>query len=157
VGYDSVVQSETRISIPRKQATISIYALLSDTIICIITNTMIGVTGSWYTLNDLAAGDLVAKILGNYFPYSNLFVTLLMFFAGFTTIIAFLAAGMKCAKYLHPRYGRNIYLAYSVVAFIIFSNLTQDKMILFMEFISGLLVLVNILGIIRLRKEIDFS
>lgn len=157
VGYDSVVQSETRISCAKRQATLSIYALLSDTIICLLTNTMIGVTGSWYTLNHLDAGDLVAKILGDYFPYSDLFVTCLMFFAGFTTIIAFLAAGMKCAKYLHPRYGRNIYLMYSIFAFILFSNFTQDKMVLFMEFISGLLILINLLGIIKLRKDIDFD
>ena len=157
VGYDSVVQSETRLSSAKKQATLSIYALLSDTLICLLTNTMIGVTGSWYTLNHLQAGDLVAKILGDYFPYSELFVTLLMFFAGFTTLIAFLAAGMKCAKYLHPRYGRNIYLLYTVFAFILFSNFTQDTMVMFMEFVSGLLVLINIIGIIKLRKDIDFD
>ncbi len=157
VGYDSVVQSETRIACPRMQATLSIYALLSDTLICLLTNIMIGITGSWYTLNHLDAGDLVAKILGDYFPYSDLFVTCLMFFAGFTTLIAFLAAGMKCAKYLHPRYGRNIYLMYSIFAFILFSNFTQGAMVIFMEFVGGLLVLVNLLGIIKLRKNIDFG
>ena len=121
--YDSIVQSETRIVNPKKQATLAIYALFVDTTICLLTNIMLGVTGAWYTLNHLKPSDVVATILSNYFPYSDLFVTLLLFFAGFTTLIAYLAAGTKCANYINPKYGKVIYLFYASFAFIFFCNL----------------------------------
>ena len=80
IGYDSIVQSETTIVNPRKQATLAIYALFTDAIICILTNTMLGVTGAWYTLNHLEPSDIVAQSLSGYIPYSDLFMTLLLFF-----------------------------------------------------------------------------
>lgn len=157
VGYDSIVQSETRIINPKRQATLAIYSLFTDTFICLMTNVMVGVTGAWYNFNHLKPSDVVASIIGEYFPYSELFFTCLLFFAGFTTLIAFLAAGIKCARYLNPKYGTKIYLMYAVFAFIVFSNVSQDKLLAFMGIISGLLVLINVTGILKLRKEIDFS
>lgn len=157
IGYDAIVQSETRIVNPRKQAMLAIYALLTDTLICLLTNTMVGVTGGWYRLNEIKPSDVVATIIGEYFSYSELFMTFLLFFAGFTTLIAYLAAGIKCANYLYPRHGKNIYLLYAIFAFIFFSNLSQDKLIVFMGAVSGILVLINIAGIVKLRGEIDFE
>lgn len=156
VGYDSIVQSETNIVNPKKQATLAIYALFTDTLICLMTNTMLGVTGAWYKLNDLTETEIVSKTIADYFPYSDLFVTLLLFFAGFTTIIAYLAAGTKCARYLHPRYGKIIYLIYATFAFIFFCNYSQREVMVIMGLISGILVLMNVSGMIKLRKEIKF-
>lgn len=156
IGYDSIVQSETTIVNPRKQATLAIYALFTDAIICILTNTMLGVTGAWYTLNHLEPSDIVAQSLSGYIPYSDLFMTLLLFFAGFTTIIAYLVAGTKCAQFINPKYGKIIYLLYAVFAFIFFCNFSQTNVIIIMSFLSGLLVLLNVCGILRLRKDIEF-
>jgi len=156
IGYDSIVQSETSIVNPHTQATLAIYALFTDTLICLLTNTMLGVTGAWYTLNDLAPSDVVAKVLSGYIPYSEIFMTLLLFFAGFTTIIAYLAAGTKCAQFIHPKYGKIIYLLYATFAFIFFCNFSQENVILIMVLLSGLLVLLNVCGILKLRKDIKF-
>jgi len=156
IGYDSIVQSETRIVNPKKQATLAIYALFTDTLICLLTNTMVGVTGAWNTLNHLIPSDIVAKILSSYIPYSDLFMTLLLFFAGFTTIIAYLATGAKCAEFISPRYGKKIYLMYAVFAFIFFCNFSQINVMIIMGLLSGLLVLLNVCGILRLRKDIEF-
>jgi len=156
IGYDSIVQSETNIVNPKKQATLAMYALFTDTLICILTNTMLGVTGAWYKLNDLSESDIVSKTIGGYFPYSDLFVTLLLFFAGFTTIIAYLAAGTKCARYIHPEYGKVIYLVYAIFAFIFFCNYSQTEVMVVMGLLSGILVLINVSGMIKLRKEIKF-
>lgn len=156
IGYDSIVQSETTISNPRKQATLAIYALFTDTFICILTNIMLGVTGTWYTLNHLEPSDIVAQLLSSYIPCSDTFMTLLLFFAGFTTIIAYLVAGIKCAEFINPQYGKIIYLLYSIFAFIFFCSFSQTNVILIMSFTSGLLVLLNICGILRLRKDIEF-
>ena len=156
IGYDSIVQSETTIVNPRKQATLAIYALFTDALICILTNTMLGVTGAWYTLNHLQPSDIVAQLLSGYVPYSDIFMTLLLFFAGFTTIIAYLVAGTKCAQFINPKFGKIIYLLYSVFAFIFFCNFSQTNVIITMSFLSGMLVLLNVCGILRLRKDIEF-
>ena len=156
IGYDSIVQSETRIVDPKKQALLAIYALCTDAIICILTTTMVGVTGAWYSLNHLLPSDLVAQILSGYIPHSDLFMTFLLFFAGFTTIIAYLAAGIKCAQFISPSYGKIIYLLYSVFAFIFFCNFSQVNVMIIMGVLSGLLVLLNVCGILKLRKDIEF-
>jgi AGCS family alanine or glycine:cation symporter len=156
IGYDSIVQSETKIPHPHKQATLAIYALFTDTFICILTNTMLGVTGAWYTLNNLEPSDIVAQVLSGYITHSDFFMTLLLFFAGFTTIIAYLVAGMKCAQFINAKYGKTIYLLYAVFAFIFFCNFSQANVIIIMSFLSGMLVLLNVCGILRLRKDIKF-
>ncbi|MDG1436968.1 MAG: amino acid carrier protein [Rickettsiaceae bacterium] len=156
IGYDSIVQSETTISNPRNQAILAIYALCTDTFICILTNVMLGVTGAWYTLNHMQPSDIVAQTLSEYIPYSDSFMTLLLFFAGFTTIIAYLVAGTKCAQFINPKYGKIIYLIYSVFAFIFFCSFSQENVILIMGFTSAFLVVLNICGILKLRKDIEF-
>jgi alanine or glycine:cation symporter, AGCS family len=156
IGYDSIIQSETRIVNPKQQATLAIYALFTDTFICILTNTMVGVTGTWHSLNHLAPSDVVAKLLSEYIPYSDLFMTFLLFFAGFTTIIAYLTAGTKCARFISPKYGKAIYLTYAIFAFIFFCNFSQAGAIVIMSLLSGLLVLLNVCGILKLRKDIEF-
>ncbi len=156
IGYDSIVHSETRIVNPRKQATLAVYGLLTDTIICLLTNTMLGVTGAWYSLNHLSATEAVSTTISGYFPYSNLFITLLLFVAGFTTMISYLTTGIKCSKYINKRYGKIIYLSYAIFAFIFFCNFTADKVIIIMSLLSGLLVLLNIAGIISLKRDINF-
>ena len=157
IGYDSIVQSETRIAAPHLQATLSIYALFTDTLICLLTNIVVGITGAWYTLNNLNPSDIVAQILSDYVPFSNYFMTLLLLFAGYTTIIAYLAVGIKCARFLNPKYGKIIYLIYAVFAFIFFCNFSQTNLIILMGLLSGLLVLINICGILKLRDSISFK
>jgi len=157
LGYDAIMQSETCIANPKIQAILAIYALFTDTIICILTNTMLGLTGSWYTLNELAPSDIVAQLLSQYIPYSGFFMTCLLFFAGYTTIIAYLSVGTKCAEFISPKYGKLIYLIYAVFAFIYFCSFSQNKVIVIMELLSGMLVLLNLAGILKLRKEIDFN
>lgn len=156
IGYDSIMQSETKITTPHVQATLSIYAIFTDTLICVLTNVMVGVTGSWYTLNNFEPSDVVAQLLSNYIPYSDFFMTLLLFFAGYTTIIAYLAAGTKCAQFIYPKYGKILYLMYAIFAFIFFCNFSQTNVIIIMGLLSGLLVLLNVCGILKLRKDIHF-
>lgn len=156
IGYDSIVQSETRLVNPKAQATFSIYALCTDTIICLLTNTMLGITGAWYKLNKLAPSDIVSTIFSEYISYSDLFMTFVLFFAGFTTIIAYLSAGVKCAKFINPTYGKTIYLLYAIFAFIFFCNFPQQNLMMVMSLLSGLLVLLNVSGILKLRKDIEF-
>lgn len=156
IGYDAIVQSETRVINPKTQATIAIYGLLSDSLLCIITATMLGVSGIWYKTSNLEPSDVVAKVLSGYLSHADIFITLLIFVAGFSTVVAYLTVGMKCAKFISPKFGRYFYLTYAIMSFIFFSYLPQQNVMAIMSLLSGLLILVNIIGIIVLRKKIEF-
>lgn len=156
IGYDAIVQSETKVKSPKKQAKLAIYALFTDTFICSISTMLLLVSNSWYTHNDVQHSDIIAKVLGEYIPYIEYFMTVLLFFAGYTTIIAYLVAGLKSAYFLNQKNGRSIYIIYAICSFIFFSKFSQEKVGLMMSAAAGLLVLINITAIIRLRKNIEF-
>lgn len=156
IGYDSIVQSETKISSPEKQATLAIYALFSDTFICLLTNFTLGITGAWYKLNNFDSAQIVSIVLSEYIPFANLFVTLLLFFAGFTTLIAYLTAGVKCAEFINRKYGKIVYLILAVFVLVIICRFPQESAFKIMNLIGGVLVLLNLVSILKLRKEIKF-
>ncbi len=154
IGYDAVIQSETQTRFPHKQARMAVYALLTDTVICTISALVILVTDVW-TLR-LRPSDYVATALSGYIPQVQYFMALLFLAAGFTTIVGFLVVGQKCAKYLNPRFGRQLYLLYASAAFIFFSFYDQDKVILVMSVSGGILMILNVAGVFKLRNEIRF-
>lgn len=156
IGYDSVVQSETRISNPKAQAKIAIYSMLADTIICFFSTFVLAVTGSWWKLNHIIESDVMSTLLTQYFPNSHHFMTAVIFFAGYTTVIAYLVVGIKSAKFIFPKWGEKVYIIYACCSFIFFSYFSQTQVMVVMSFTSGVLVLINILGFWKLRKEIEF-
>lgn len=157
IGYDSVIQSETKVINPTLQATMSIYALLSDTIVCTMTTLTIAISGIWYTQVNTDPAVVMMDLLGQYFPYSDYFLTIVLFFAGFTTVISFLVAGVKAAVFISPKYGKLVYKVYAVSALWLFVHLPSDKAVSLMNASGGLLITFNIIGIIILRNEINFG
>lgn len=156
IGYDSIVQSETKVSNPQKQACISIYALFTDTIICTTTAMIVLVTNSIYRTDISLPSDLIADIINQYLRWGDFFTTLMLFIAGFTTVIAYLTVGFKAAVFLLPRYGKPLYLFYSIGIFLFCSQYSQQKVMLIMSVASGLLVLINLAGIFKLRHKIKW-
>lgn len=157
IGYDATIQAETQCSKPEYQARVAIFALFSDSVICTMSMLVVLLTGIWRTTEKLLPSEFVAKALGLYFPYIDHFMGLLLFFAAFTTIIAFFTVGMKCARFLSNKWGEKLYTIYAVSAFVFFSFYDQSKAILVMSVCAGLLMLLNIAGICKLRKEIKFK
>ncbi|MCF8462624.1 MAG: amino acid carrier protein [Rickettsiaceae bacterium] len=157
VGFDSVVQSQTQVKNPKQQAELAVYSLFTDSLICFLTTMVILVSGLWHSSNNMQQSDVMAAIFKNYVPFSEYFMTAVLFFAGFTTIIAYFAVGMKAAAFLNEKYGSRIFFVYATIIFILFSNSSQEKVMLIMGVCSGLLLLINATGIFRLRKEIDLS
>ncbi|MBF8247028.1 MAG: amino acid carrier protein [Rickettsia sp.] len=158
IGYDSIMQSESSISNASKQGVLAIYALFVDGMICVCTNFVIGITGSWYKLNHLDSSSIIPQIFTEYFShYSQISLDLLFFTAGFTTLVAFMNAGSKAAIFLFPKWGKISYNFISTFVFWWFSHFSQEKTMLIMSIISGFLVLINLCAIIKLRKEIKFN
>lgn len=156
VGFDSCVQSETMISDPRKQAQIAIYALFTDTFICMMTTLLLAVTGAWYSMNDAQSADVVSIVLSSYLPHADIFMTILLFFAGFTTVVAYFAVGVKNAMFISPKYGKWTYILLGICSFAYFPHFPADDVMQIMLFISGCLVLINVFGILKLIKEVKF-
>ncbi|MBS0236574.1 MAG: sodium:alanine symporter family protein [Proteobacteria bacterium] len=154
IGYDSIIQSETQTRSPHKQARMAVYALLTDSIICTISTLIILLTGVWH--QHLKPSEYVATALSEYIPNVKYFMAALFFLAGFTTIIGYLVVGQKCARYLNPKVGQLLYLCYAAAAFIFFSYHEQNNVLLLMSVSGGLLMIINLAGILRLRNEIKF-
>ncbi len=155
VGYDSIIQSDSQVKQPHKQARTGIYALFTDTFICSVSVMLILLTGVWKS--NMMPSQYVVRALSLYIPYVEPFMVMLFFIAGFTTIISYLVVGQKCATFLNKKFGNQIYMIYVILAFIFFSFYDQEKVVLMMSVSGGLLVIFNLAGILKLRKEIKFQ
>lgn len=154
IGYDSIIQAETRAVLPQQQARLGIFSLLTDGLICTMSMLVVLVTGIWTTA--LEPSQYVAQALARYFPCADIFMAIFLFIAGFTTIIAYLSVGLKSASSLKGRKGRYMYLAYAAFAFVFFSFFEQEKVLLIMSISAGILIICNISGILRLIPFIKF-
>lgn len=156
IGYDTIMQSDSKVKAPEKQAKIAIYSVLSSAIICTFTSLIILVTDFWKLEEKLHPSQYVEKILGNYFPFMDIFMFVFICIAASTTVAGFLVVGIKCAKYLHPKYGEKLYLLYALIAFSVFSFFDQSQVLTIMFLSGGLLMMCNIFGLIKLRKHLKF-
>ncbi len=158
IGYDSIVQSETRTHHPEKQARMAVFGMLSNTLIYTMTVIITMITGVW-SWADLQPTDYVAKALAIYLPenYVAIYIASLFFIAGFTTLAGYLVVGQKCARFLYQKHGSKLYILYSFAAFSFFSFFSQEKAILFMSVCGGLLMIINVAGVLKLSKSVKFG
>lgn len=155
VGYDSIIQSESSTTNPTQQASLSILGVFIDTIICTITILTVLLTGAWHIEGEGA--DVIQHAFGCYFPYMNIFLPFFYFVTGYTTLIAYFCVGLKCARYLLPSFGMKIYLLFGSSMFMVFSFLPQRTALTVMSVCGAMLLIINLLGIFRLRNEISYS
>jgi AGCS family alanine or glycine:cation symporter len=80
-----------------------------------------------------------------------------IFILGYTTLIAYLIVGMKCARCLSPQHGTTCYICYSIFVFLFFAFFDQTHTLLVMHMCGALLLIINLAGIYRLRKEVHFA
>lgn len=156
IGYDSIIQSESSTVYPERQAGLAILGVFIDNFICTLSILLVLVSGVW-TLNPVGGSQLVQTALAQYFPYMELFMPFFLIICGYTTIIAYFCVGLKCARHLMPKYGTKIYMSYAMVAFVLFTFTEQSKALLIMSLAGALLLIINLVGIFRLRKEIVFG
>lgn len=156
IGFDSVINSESKALRPEHQARLAIFAGATDSFICTMSILVVLLTGIWKLSPALAYSECVSSALAMHIPFASSFMACLIFLTGYTTLIAYLAVGTKCANYLFPNHGKNIYFVCAVSGFIAFSYLDQEKALLIMSLSGVLLMIINIAGIWRLRREIEF-
>jgi AGCS family alanine or glycine:cation symporter len=159
IGFDAIIQSESQSQKPEHQARMAIFSLLTDSIVCTMSMMVVLMTGVWNIHTSMQASEYVSLALSNYFPGIPYFMAVFFFIAGFTTIIAYFAVGLKSARFLLPSHGEKLYYAYALLAFPFFSycEFGQSRVFLVMTLSGGLLMMFNIAGIVKLRKEIKFK
>lgn len=156
VGYASVIHSESRECHPEKQAALAIFDIFIDTfMVCTTSILIVLVTGVWQEQMD--ASLLIQTALGLHFPFMEIFMPTFLFLLGYTTITAYFCAGIKCAEFLAPRYGKMLYYFYAALALALFSYIDNYNALIVMSITGGLLLLFNLSGIYRLRNEISFA
>lgn len=157
IGNDSVIHSESRAVCPALQARLAVCGVFIDNIVCTLSILLILLTGIWNTPETIPASHMVQKALSLHFPFMEWFMPLFLLILGFTTIIAYFCVGVKCAKFLSPRLGRRFYFLYAACALPLFSFLDQSQALLMMSLAGSLLLMINLVGIFRLRKEVEFT
>lgn len=156
VGYDSIIQSESRTIYPERQARLAILGVCIDNLICTMSILVVLMTGIWHSLTPSEGSFLVQTALEGYFPFMSYFMPFFLFVLGYSTLIAYFCVGLKCARFLHERHGEKIYFIYAIFILLFFSFFDQTKALLMMRLAGALLLIVNLVGIYCLRKKVVF-
>lgn len=157
IGYDSTIQSESQSVNPERQARIAFFGVILDNMICTLSILVVLVTGLWQMPINSESAPLVQLALAEHFPFMHLIMPGFIFVLGYTTMIAVLIVGMKCARLLHPQKGVACYMSYAVCALIFFSFFDQTVPLLAMRITGALLLIINLTGMYQLRHEVVYT
>jgi AGCS family alanine or glycine:cation symporter len=158
IGYASIIYAETNINNePEKQASLAIVGIFIDTIVvCTAIMLLILISGVWEN-SSLPGSILVQRALEMYFPYMNVFMPIFILCLGFSTITAYLIAGIKSARFLSPKRGKQTFILLASLAFVFFSFYDPSIAMAIMYISGGLLMLINVPGIFVLRRYIKYN
>lgn len=156
VGYTSVIHSESRTTQMQRQAALTIVGIFIDTfIICTMSILLVLTTGHWNQGIDVAL--MVQEALGMHFPYMHFFMPFFLFLLGFTTILAYFVVGVKCAKFISPKWGPLCYYIYACLSLPVFAFVDSSHAFLLMSLSGACLLILNLVGLFILRKEVRFG
>lgn len=157
IGYASTIHAETREAIPQKQASQGIIEIILDTfIICTLSVFVILLTGTWH--QGISENFVVAESFAQYFPYVYTAWPLFIFLLGYSSLLAFFAAGRRCAMFLSPKYGSTLYMIFATTSFLVFSFLgTLNQCMAMMALVGMLLLAINLYGLFCLRDQVNFD
>lgn len=159
IGFDSIVQSESQEICPQQQARTAMMSTLIDVTTCTMTLLLLMVTGVWQAESGtLQNTQYVITALKQHFPGNIEYLfTGTVFIVGCATVQAYFVVGLKAAHYLSSRWGRAIYIIYAIIAFWGFSHYDPSKVMLIMSLSGGLLIFINIVSLLRLRKQVSYE
>ncbi len=156
VGYTSVIYAESRTDKIGKQSSLAIIGIFLDTfVICSLSIFVVLATGQWHT--GMAVTLMVQESLAEFFPYMHIFMPTFLFLLGFTTILAYFVVGVKCAKFISPKWGPLAYYLYACIMLPTFAFVEANQAFVIMSLSGACLLILNLIGIIILRKEIRFN
>ena len=156
VGYTSIIYAESRTRQFQRISSLTIFGLFLDTfVVCTLSVLVVLATGFWKSGIDVSL--MVQESLALHFPYMHYFMPFFLFLLGYTTILTYFVVGVKCAKFLSPKWGPPLYYCYAAVSLPLFAFTKANHAFTVMSLSGGLLLLINLYGMFRLRKEIVFG
>lgn len=157
IGYASIIHSESTQADPHKEAILGMMAIfISAFFFCTMSVFLILVTGIWQ--ESLPENALVVTALGRHIPYISYAWPVFIGILGYSTLTSYYVVTRKVVVYLFPKWGKRIHMSYVIGAFTLFSFIGSDAHLMTIVSMSGLfLLLINMYGIVRLRKDISFK
>ncbi|MDP1609287.1 MAG: amino acid carrier protein [Chlamydiales bacterium] len=156
IGYNSVVYAESNTVHIKRQASMTILGVFLDTfVICTLSVLLVLISGHWKSGIDVSL--MVQEALGLHFPFMQIFMPFFLFLLGYTTILTYFVVGVKCAKFISPRFGPLIYYLYAIISLPLFAFVNASEAFLIMSLSGALLLILNVTGIFLLRKEVEFG
>lgn len=155
VGYTSVIHAESSTTHFQRQAALTIVGVFIDTFISTMSILIVLSTGHWNSGIDVSL--MVQEALGLFFPYMHFFMPFFLFLLGYTTILAYFVVGVKCAKFISPKWGPLLYYSYAAIALPVFAFVHATQAFILMSLSGALLLLFNLFGMFLLRKEVRFG
>ncbi len=157
VGYAAVIHAESQEKHAEKQASLGIFGVFLDTFVVSTLSVLLIISAQLWT-EPIHEAEIVAVALGKHIPYMNIIWPFFIMLIGYSSLIAFFAAGKKSANYLFPQWGEKAYTIYGICSFILFSFVgTEAHILTIMSSIGAMLLLINMYGIFKLRNEISFK
>ncbi len=157
IGYDSIIQSESSTVFPERQARLAILGVFLDNMICTLSMILVLISGVWQSEVPIEGSLLVQVALSHYFPGMDIFMPIFLIICGYTTLIAFFCVGLKSASYLSPKRGRRYFTLLAILALLFFTFFDERQALVIMSVTGSLLLIINLIGIFKLRKEIVFQ
>ena len=158
IGYASIIHSETSFKNPKKQAALAIFGVFIDNfIICTLSILLILCTDVWQ--QNISPDHLIQSALATQFPYMYIFMPIFILILGYSTVIAFYCVGLKCAKFLYPKLGTWFFNFFAILMFLLFASPKTNTLQAFaiMQISGGILLILNFIGMLRLRKDFDYN
>ncbi len=155
IGFASIIHAQTSTENPNKQALLSIFGVFLDTfVVCTMSILVILITNIW-NLN-IPSFYMVQIALSTQINHIKFFMPIFIILLGYSSMISFYCVGQKCIKFIFPTYGISIHLLYTITSFLIFSIIKPQLSLHIMSIAGVLLLIINSIGIIHLRKKIKF-
>lgn len=156
IGYTSILHTETSETNPGRQASLTFVGILADLLgVCTISMLLILVTGVWQEPIDQTMQ--VQEALSRYCPGVSYLMPILIFFLGYTTVIAFFVFGAKAAKFLMPRYGETLYYVYALIMFVVFTYSSTRQALLIMSISGVTLLIINLGAFLQLHRHVRYD
>lgn len=157
VGYASIIHAESQEQNAEKQASLGIFGVFLDTFVVSSLSVLLIISTDLWN-QPIHEAEIVAVALGNHVPYMNIIWPFFIMLLGYSSLIAFFAAGKKSAQYLSPKYGERLYIIYGIFSFLLFSFIGNESHILtIMSVVGAALLIINMYGMFKLRDKISFK
>lgn len=156
VGYTSIIYAESRTRQFQRLSSLTIFGIFLDTfVICTLSVLVVLATGFWKSGIDVSL--MVQESLALHFPYMNYFMPFFLFLLGYTTILAYFVVGVKCSKFLSPKWGPILYYCFAAISLPLFAFTKANHAFTVMSLSGAFLLLINLFGMFLLRNEITFG